>query len=306
MKPSLIIMAAGMGSRYGGLKQIDPVDEYGNKIVDFSIYDAKRAGFDKIIFVIKEENLADFKEAFSDRLKDRVNIAFAFQKSDDIPAPFKVPEGRVKPWGTAQAVLSAKNETEGPVAVINADDFYGKEAFEKMYNFLTTAKDTEPYEYAMVGFTLRNTLTDNGYVSRGITEVNSDDLLMNVTERTHIEKDGNGAKYTEDDGKTWTALTGDEIVSMNFWGFGKSIMTELNTAFTAFLENLDKSGNPLKAECYLPAVVDGLIHENKATAKVLHSKDKWFGVTYKEDKENVTASIRELKKAGIYPEKLWD
>ncbi|MCR5527108.1 MAG: nucleotidyltransferase [Lachnospiraceae bacterium] len=304
-QPTLVIMAAGMGSRYGGLKQIDPVDNYGNKIIDFSIYDAVQAGFAKVIFIIKEENQEAFNEAIADRLRGKVDIEFAYQKLEDLPEGCKVPEGRVKPWGTAQAVLAARNLIDGPFAVINADDFYGREAFVKMHDFLVNAEDDEKYRYAMVGFILKNTLTDNGYVSRGICTVSPENYLVSVNEHTHIEKDGEAAKYTEDDGKTWNSFSGNETVSMNFWGFGKSIVPELQKSFNEFLENLDSAENPLKAECYLPSVVDHLIKANQATAEVLTSNDKWFGVTYKEDKPDVMASIQKLKDAGVYPEKLW-
>ena len=304
-KPTLVIMAAGMGSRYGGLKQIDPVDSEGNKIVDFSIYDALRAGFGKVIFIIKEENREAFKEAIVDRINGKIDVELAFQKLDDIPEGVKIPEGREKPWGTAQAVLAARDLIDGPFAVINADDFYGREAFEKMHDFLVETEDDELYRYSMVGFVLRNTLTENGYVSRGICNVTEDGFLAGVTERTHIEKAGDAAKYTEDDGATYVDLTGDESVSMNFWGFGKSFIPELSKAFEEFMRNIDKATNPLKAECYLPAVVDSLIKDGKASAKVLKSNDKWFGVTYKEDKANVMASIAKLKEEGVYPEKLW-
>ncbi len=304
-KPALVIMAAGMGSRYGGLKQIDPVDAQGNKIIDFSIYDAWKSGFGKVIFVIKEENLKDFQEAVGDRVAEHIPVEYAFQKLDAIPEGFSVPEGRVKPWGTAQAVLSASELLNEPFAVINADDFYGREAFSKMYDFLVNAKDDEKYRYAMVGFVLKNTLTENGYVSRGICSLTEDGFLDTVTERTHIEKDGDAAKFTEDDGETWVSLTGNEPVSMNFWGFGTSVLPELKKAFSEFLSELPNNANPLKAECYLPGVIDSLIREGKATAEVLRSSDRWFGVTYKEDKPVVTASIQKLKDAGVYPEKLW-
>ena len=304
-KPTLVIMAAGMGSRYGGLKQIDPVDSQGNKIVDFSIYDAMKAGFGKVIFIIKKENEQAFKEAIVDRIGGKIDIELAFQSLEDIPEGTKLPEGREKPLGTAQAVLAARDLIDGPFAVINADDFYGREAFVKMHDFLVQAEDDELYRYAMVGFVLRNTLTLNGYVSRGVCTVTDDGFLATVTERTHIEMDGNAAKYTEDDGETYVSLTGDESVSMNFWGFGKSFIPELGKAFEEFMKNIDKTANPLKAECYLPAVVDSLIKNGKATAKVLKSNDKWFGVTYKEDKANVMESIAKLKADGVYPDKLW-
>lgn len=305
-KPTLVIMAAGMGSRYGGLKQIDPVDAEGDKIIDFSIFDSQKAGFGKVIFVIKEETREAFEESVVKRLNGKVETAFAYQKLENLPEGFSVPEGREKPWGTAQAVLAAKDLIDGSFAVINADDFYGREAYVKMADFLKNTEDDEKYRYAMVGFILKNTLTENGYVSRGICSVSEDGCLSDVVERTQIEKDGDKAKFTEDGGNSWTALSGNEAVSMNFWGFGKSILPELEEAFKDFLAKLPEAPNPLKAECYLPSVVDSLIKKDKASAKVLESADRWFGVTYKEDKAKVREEIEKLKDAGVYPRNLWD
>ncbi len=305
MKPALLIMAAGMGSRYGGLKQIDTVDDEGNKIVDFSIYDAWRVGFGKVVFVIKKENEADFRKAIGERVEKHIDVAYAFQDLHDIPEGYKVPEGRIKPWGTAQAVLSAAGVLQEPFAVINADDFYGREAFVKIHDFLKEQGERDENEYAMVGFLLKNTLTENGYVSRGICSADENGFLQGVTERTRIEKDGERAKYSLDDGKTWLPLTGDEIVSMNIWGFSLSFMDELKSAFERFIGELGGDSDPLKAECYLPSVVDGMIKEGRARVRMLSSADRWFGVTYKEDKENVRRSVEELKKKGVYPERLW-
>jgi len=305
VKPALVVMAAGMGSRYGGLKQIDPVDKEGHKIIDFSIYDAWKAGFGKVIFIIKKENEADFREAIGTEIPKRIPVEYAFQSLEDVPAGVKIPEGRKKPWGTAQAVLAARDLLDTPFAVINADDFYGREAFEKMCGFLKTHEDDEKYRYGMVGFILKNTLTENGYVSRGICSVDENGFLTGVTERTHIEKDGDAAKYTEDGGETYVSLTGEEPVSMNFWGFSLSIISELSRYFEEFMRDLQRSEDPLKAECYLPKVVDSLIKEGKAAAEVLTSRDRWFGVTYKEDKPMVMSSIQELKDRGIYPERLF-
>lgn len=302
-EPTLVIMAAGMGSRYGGLKQIDPVDEQGNKIIDFSIYDAVRAGFKKVIFIIKKENEPDFRACIGDIVKDHIEVQYVYQELTNIPAGFEVPEGRVKPWGTAHAVLCCKDVIDGPFTVINADDFYGKEAFEKIYDYLTNNEDDDKYRYAMVGYALKNTLTENGSVSRGVCTKDAEGYLSDIVERTKIIKTENGAAYTEDE-VTYTDISGDCPVSMNFWGFTKSFMAELDAAFTEFMKT-GVEGNPLKAECYLPFVVDELIKNNKATVKVLTSEDKWFGVTYKEDKPFVQASIKALKDKGIYPEKLW-
>ncbi|MCR5508424.1 MAG: nucleotidyltransferase [Lachnospiraceae bacterium] len=303
-KPVLVIMAAGMGSRYGGLKQIDPVDGQGNKIIDFSIYDAIRAGFKKVIFVIKKENEQDFRTCIGNAVRDHIEVEYAFQELTDIPEGESVPEGRIKPWGTAHAVLSARKIIDGPFAVINADDFYGREAFKIIYEHLSETVDDDKYRFAMVGYELKNTLTDNGYVSRGICSLNKDGYLTDIVERTHIEKDGNGAKFTEDGGASYTAIDPDSIVSMNMWGFSKGFLDEALESFKRFFK-VTVPGNPLKAECYLPGVVDELLTADKATVKVLKSSDRWFGVTYKEDKPFVEGSIRKLKEKGEYPEKLW-
>ena len=324
-KPVLVIMAAGMGSRYGGLKQIDPVDGQGNKIIDFSIYDAIRAGFKKVIFIIKKENEQDFRSCIGDVVKDYIDVEYVFQELSDIPDGMTIPEGRVKPWGTAHAVLSCRNVINGPFAVINADDFYGKEAFRIIYDFLegctrdktsgvenagaegcsSCGKDKDAADkYAMVGYRLKNTLTDNGYVSRGVCSIDSDGYLVDIVERTHIEKNGEGAKFTEDDGVTYTDIDPESIVSMNMWGFSKSFIDEIKKSFVEFFETI-VPGNPLKAECYLPGVVDELLKSGKATVRVLKSSDRWFGVTYKEDKPFVMDSVRALKDKGEYPENLW-
>lgn len=303
-KPVLVIMAAGMGSRYGGLKQIDPVDKEGQIIMDFSIYDAKQAGFEKVVFIIKKENESDFREAIGNRIEKSMEVAYAFQDINNIPAGFSVPEGRVKPWGTAHAVLSAIDEIDGPFAVINADDYYGQHAFRVIYEYLTTHEDDHKYRYTMVGYRLKNTVTDNGYVSRGVCELNEKRELVSVTERTRIEKRDGGIAYSEDDGGTWKPIDGDTLVSMNMWGFTHSMLDEIKNGFPAFLEKGLKE-NPMKCEYYLPAVVSDLLAENEATVAVLESEDKWYGVTYKEDKPVVVAAIQSLKDAGLYPEKLW-
>ncbi len=302
-KPTLVIMAAGMGSRYGGLKQIDPIDKQGNKIIDFSIYDALRAGFEKIVFVIKKENEADFRSCISDRIGGRAKIFYAYQCLDALPAGFDVPDGRVKPWGTAHAVLSAAPMIDGPFAVINADDFYGREAFALIYDFLTTHGDHEKYSYAMVGYALNKTLTKNGTVSRGICEIDENGFLTDIVERTAIMQTDAGIVYTDETGRA-NPLPEDAIVSMNLWGFTHSLLSEIRTRFETFLRD-EVPANPLKAECYLPFVVNELLAENKATVQVLQSEDQWFGVTYQEDKPFVMESVGELKKKGIYPETLW-
>lgn len=303
-KPTLIIMAAGMGSRYGGLKQIDPVDEYGHIIMDFSIYDAVKAGFEKVIFIIKKENEQDFKEKIGNRMEQQIQVEYVYQEIENLPEGFSVPEGRVKPWGTAHAVLSCLSAVDGPFAVINADDYYGQQAFQMIYDQLLAHEDTDRFQYTMVGYLLENTLTENGHVARGVCETNDSGKLTKITERVRIEKRENGPAFTEDDGATWTPLAGDAVVSMNMWGFTKSMMAEIRDRFAAFLtENLDK--NPLKCEYFLPFVVDELIREGRAEVTVLKSKDRWYGVTYREDKPVVVKAIQSLKDQGLYPQKLW-
>lgn len=304
-KPVLVIMAAGMGSRYGGLKQIDPIDDQGHFIMDFSIYDAVKAGFEKIVFIIKKENEADFREKIGNRIEKQIQVEYVFQRLENLPEGYSVPEGRVKPWGTGHAVLSCLGMIYGPLAVINSDDYYGRSAFSIIYNHLIKEKDKEKYNYAMVGYIIENTLTDNGHVARGVCAVNDEGYLTEIAERTRIEKKGEGAAYTPDDGRTWIPIPRGSIVSMNMWGFTNSILGELNDRFKVFLdENLDT--NPFKAEFFLPDVVGTLIKENKASVRVLKSHDKWYGVTYKEDKERVARAIARMKKEGLYPEKLWD
>lgn len=304
-RPVLVIMAAGMGSRYGGLKQIDPVDEQGHLIIDFSIYDAIKAGFQKIVFIIKKEIEQDFKEMIGNRISQYVEVEFVYQQLDNLPKGFTVPENRVKPWGTGHAVLSCLGVVDGPFAVINADDYYGSHAFEEIYHYLSTTEDDELYRYAMVGYILENTLTENGHVARGVCVVSEDGMLAGINERTHIEKRDGKTEYTEDDGATWHTIPQGSIVSMNMWGFTNSILQELEKNFSAFLETGLKE-NPLKCEYFLPGVVNQLLNESRATVRVLKSADKWYGVTYKEDKAEVVAAMKRFKKQGLYPEKLWD
>lgn len=304
-KPVLVIMAAGMGSRYGGLKQIDPIDKEGHIIMDFSMYDARKAGFEKVVFIIKKENEKDFREVVGNRVSEYMEVAYVFQEITNIPEGYRVPEGRVKPWGTGHAILSCMKEVDGPFAVINADDYYGAEAFKLIYDYLSSHEDDEKYRYTMVGYKLGNTVTDNGHVARGICDMNDKGELVAIHERTRIEKKEGGIAYTEDDGDSWVFVPEDTIVSMNMWGFTESILKELEQRFPAFLdEGLAK--NPQKCEYFLPAVVSELLEEDKATAAVLKSADKWYGVTYKEDKPIVVAAIQKLKDEGLYPEKLWE
>ena len=305
-KPVLVVMAAGMGSRYGGLKQIDPVGNHGQLIIDYSIYDAKRAGFETVVFVIKHEIEESFKQAIGDRLSKVMDVKYAYQQLEDLPEGYAVPEGRGKPWGTCHAILAARELVDGPFAVINADDYYGPEAFKTIYDYLSENPDRPGcYEFAMVGYLLGNTVTENGHVARGVCVEDENHFLQTVTERTHIEKDGDDARFTEDDGATWTELPSSTIVSMNLWGLTNSFFSEAWDRFPAFLDNALKT-NPLKGEYFLPSVISQLIQEGKARAKVLRSADKWYGVTYQADKPVVVAAIAEKTASGLYPDNLWE
>ena len=302
-KPILVIMAAGMGSRYGGLKQMDPVDKEGHVIMDFSLFDAKRAGFEKAVCIIKREMAEDFEEVIGSRVRPFLELEYAFQDMNALPEGYSVPEGRVKPWGTTHAVLAAKDLIgDAPFAVINADDFYGREAYRTIYDYLK-----EPHAkgaYAMVGYLLKNTVTDNGHVARGVCVVDENDNLTSIAERLRIEKRDGGIAFTEDEGKTYTALDPDDTVSMNFWGYMPDFLEEAEKRFPAFLdENLPK--NPLKCEYLVPRLTNDLIVEGKASVKVLHCAAKWHGVTYKQDMPALQQSIREMKAAGLYPDELW-
>lgn len=303
-EPILVVMAAGMGSRYGGLKQIDPVGAHGEIIIDYSIFDAYRAGFRRVVCIIKKEIEDDFREVIGNRLEKIMEVRYAYQRGDDLPEGYSLPEGRVKPWGTGHAVLSARDLIDAPFAVINADDYYGVHAFQLIYDFLKKAQDGAKYSYAMVGYILENTLTENGHVARGICQV-EDGKLMDVHERTRIEKHGDVSEYTEDDGQTWHEIPAGSTVSMNFWGFTPSIMKELGNGFPAFLdEALEK--NPLKGEYFLPTVVNNLLKAGKAEVTVFSSQDRWYGVTYREDKPVVEEAIRAMTASGKYPAPLWE
>ena len=301
-EPVLVIMAAGMGSRFGGLKQITSVDDEGHKIIDFSLYDARRAGFKKAVFIIKHAIEADFKAAIGSRMEGFFDVRYVYQELEPLPSGYTVPEGRVKPWGTAHAIACAKEAIDGPFAVINSDDYYGAHAMEAVCNYLK--EDRASNDHCMVGYLLKNTVTENGYVSRGVCKEQGG-FLKDITERTHIEKRGDDAAYTEDGGTTWIPLSGESIVSMNLWGFQQEILSEFTGRFKAFLdENL--SANPLKCEYYLPSVADAQIKEGLGTIRVLTTEDKWHGVTYAEDLADVKAAMAKLKKKGLYPEKLWE
>lgn len=300
-EPILVIMAAGMGSRYGGAKQIDPVGENGEIIIDFSLYDAIKAGFKKVVFIIKKDIEADFKEVVGDRISQMIDVHYAYQEVKKLPEGYTLPEGRTKPWGTAHAVLCAKDLVDAPFAVINADDFYGYTAFEQIYNFLKSVKETTPSPFAMVGYTLQNTLTENGHVSRGVCDVDTD-YLTKVTERTHIAYHEEGVAFLESD--IWHPIPQDAVVSMNLWGFTPAIFGALEQHFSHFLET-EAVSNPLKSEYFLPFVVDELVKQHQATVRVLTSQDRWYGVTYKEDKPTVVNAIKALQEQGVYPQKLW-
>ncbi len=300
-KPALVILAAGMGSRYGGLKQMDPMDPMGHAIIDYSIYDAKRAGFEKVVFVIKKAIEEDFKETVGSRVPDDMEVFYAFQEVDSLPDGFLLPEGRIKPWGTAHAVLCAKPFINEPFAVINADDYYGVHGFQVMADFLTKPIVGEKAPFAMVGYHLGNTVTENGSVSRGICEVDQDHQLISITERTHIEKKGDHAEFTEDDGVSWELLPFETLVSMNFFGFQPMIMDELEKGFPEFLKT-SLSVNPLKCEYFIPSAASDLLNQGKATMEVLVSKDQWYGVTYPEDKQSVIDALTQFRADGVYPE----
>lgn len=304
LKPTLVILAAGMGSRYGGLKQIDPIDENGHKIIDFSIYDAMRAGFGKVVFIIKKEMEQDFRSCIGDAVSRKMQVEYVFQDLHDVPSDFTIPEGRVKPWGTAHAVLACKDVVREPFAVINADDYYGVGAYQSLHEYLTTVQKQDKMPFCMIGYELQNTLTEYGSVARGCCQMDAAGYLETIVERTKIIKTKEGASYSEDDGATYHPLPENMLVSMNMWGFVPEIFEELQASMNRFFAS-EAEKNPLKSECYIPMEVGRMIKEGKATVKVLPSRDRWFGVTYKEDKPFVVESIRQLKEQGVYPQKLW-
>ena len=303
-KPVLVVLAAGMGSRYGGLKQIDPVGCQGEAILDFSLFDAHEAGFETAVIIIKEAIREDFMSTVGKRLeKCPMEIRYAYQELDNLPAGYSVPAERTKPWGTCHAVLCAKDAIDdAPFAVINADDYYGKSAYKVLYDALCKMEDGTVYDYCMVGYLLGNTVTDHGSVARGICQTENG-LLTQIVERTKIEKYEGGIHFTED-GENWTDVTADTVVSMNMWGFTPSFLTELEARFPKFMDTL-AAANPTKAEYFLPLAVEDLLAEKKATVKVLQSPDKWYGVTYAADKPMVVAALREKTEAGLYPNGLW-
>ena len=305
-KPILVVMAAGMGSRYGGLKQIDPVGSQGEAILDFSLFDAHAAGFETAVIIIKEAIRKDFMDTVGKRLeKCPMEIRYAYQELDKIPAGFTVPAERTKPWGTCHAIMCAKEAIDGaPFAVINADDYYGKSAFSTIYNALEKAADGDKYDFCMVGYLLGNTVTENGSVARGICETDGNGLLTTIAEQTRIETYEGGIHYTEDGGETWVDVPANTVVSMNMWGYTPGFLDELDARFPAFLEKALVE-NPAKAEFFLPLAVEQLLREDKATVKVLESPDKWYGVTYAADKPQIVAALKGMTESGLYPDGLW-
>jgi NDP-sugar pyrophosphorylase family protein len=301
MKPTLLILAAGMGSRYGGLKQLDQVGPSGETIIDYSIYDAIRTGFGKVIFIIKEAIEDDFKETFVERLKDKIAIDYVFQETWMVPEGITIPDNRSKPWGTGHAVMMADGKIDGPFAVINADDFYGRGAFETLAGYYRNWTPAQEDDYCMVGYRLGNTLSEFGAVSRGVCKPDPDAFLVEVTERTKIQRTGNEITYKNEQEQD-IPLAEDSIVSMNFWGFTPSFFSFLNKGFESFIR---QHAENLKAEFFIPSVVNDLLTSKQATVRILKSDEKWFGMTYREDRAIVVKGIRELVKLGVYPENLW-
>jgi len=295
--PTLLVLAAGMGSRYGGLKQIDPVGPAGETIIDYSVFDALRAGFGKLVFIIRKDIEEAFREHVGSRFEKRVAVDYVFQELEDLPRGFTVPAGRTKPWGTTQAILAGAGEVHEPFAAINADDFYGAESFRVLAGHLTSGSP----DYAMVGFILRNTLSEFGTVARGVCQLADGDYLKSIVEYTAIERDGNGVKNTDGAGNV-TRLTGNEPVSLNFWGFTPRVFDQLRENFEVFLR---QHSSDLKRECLIPITVGELVTAGKARVQVLPAKGSWFGVTYREDRPRVIESIRRLVADGLYPERLW-
>ncbi len=305
MDKTLVIMAAGMGSRYGGLKQIESVGPDGSLIIDYSIYDARRAGFNKVVFIIKKEIEKDFNQAIGDRIKKQLAVEYVYQEIADIPPQFRVPEGRIKPWGTGQAILACKDKVNEPFLVINADDFYGKESFQLMADWIDAAKPDgeKPYAFALAGYILKNTLTENGTVARGVCETDESGFLTDITERTKIKRNDGQTQFENEDG-SWTDVDENSFVSMNMWCFPAAMPCEIEPRFNRFLtENVPV--NPEKSEFLLPTVVHDLLTEELCTVKVIPTEESWYGVTYKQDKQSVVDAIAAKTDGGEYPETLW-
>lgn len=302
-EPTLVILAAGMGSRYGGAKQIDPIGKHGEIIIDYSCYDAVKAGFKKIVFLIRESMEADMRAIIGDKVEKFAKVSYAYQEHNRyLPEGFTIADDRKKPWGTAHAVLCCSDVVDGNFAMINADDYYGPEAYKAMYKKLCETAENS-YDFSMVGYMLGNTLTDFGKVARGVC-VTENGKLMSIVERTHIEKDGKSAKFSEDGGVTFEPVSVDSPVSMNFWGFTQAMFSEIKERFPKWImEEMPK--NPLTSEMYVPMLVGDLLKEGKCEVEVLKSADKWHGVTYKEDKPAVQKALTDLTDSGLYPENLW-
>lgn len=302
-KPILLILAAGMGSRYGGLKQIDPLGPNGEIIIDYSLHDARKAGFERVVFIIKKENEADFERVIGAKAREFFEVNYAFQELSNLPSGYSLPEGRVKPWGTAHALLAAAPFIDAPFVIFNADDFYGAEAFRKIYQFLINYQPQKPAKYAMVGYEIENTLSTNGHVTRGVCELGKNNEITNVVERMQIIKKGDFAYYEE--GGEWIQIPAKTPVSMNFWGFGPEVISLIEAEFKPFLaENIEK--NPLKSEYLLPTVIGNAILAGKLEIDLLRSQDRWYGVTYQEDKPLVTAALKQMLEQKIYPANLWE
>lgn len=300
-EPVLVVMAAGIGSRFGGLKQMTPFGRHGESLIDYSLYDALEVGFKRVIFIVNKRIKEDFQHLVGSHVESRMEVRYALQELDALPEGFTVPEGRVKPWGTAHAILSCKGMIDAPFCAINGDDLYGRDALRQMYSFLTSAPQEN--EYAMVGFSLKNTLSENGYVSRGRCQANEQGYLDSIVELTHIIPTIDGILHTED-GQTYHKLPDDTVVSMNIWGLTPQFLDEVEKVFPAFYQDA-LINNPLKAEIYLPNVIGDLLKQGKVSVKVLHSTDRWFGVTNASDRPGVEQGLRELTEAGVYPDGLW-
>ena len=303
-EPTLIIMAAVMGSRYGGLKHVEKMTDTGEIILDFSLYDAMMAGFKKAVFVIREEHRDIFRELVDERAGRFMQIDYAYQRLEDIPEWVEIPEGREKPWGTGHAIYACRELVDGPFAVINADDYYGPSGFASIYDYLMSHEDGEKMMLCMAGYILGNTITENGHVARGVCQMDENGLLTSIVERTRIMRRPEGISYSEDQGESWNVLPEDSLVSMNFWGLSAGMLPVLEEGMDAFFKETMPS-NPLKSEYLLPTIIDQLIQEGKAQVQVLPCHEKWCGVTYKEDKEDVKAQLQSKKDNGLYPEKLW-
>ena len=305
IKPVLVVLAAGMGSRYGGLKQLDSVGSFGQCLIDYALYDARRAGFETAIFVIKKELEEDFREMAGNRISRGLDVRYAFQRLDDLPQEIDVPSRRVKPWGTTHAVLSAREQIRGPFAVINADDYYGPESFRVLYDYLTHHTDRpDCFQYAMVGYQLGKTLSAHGSVTRAVCRTSRDGLLENIVEQQGIKRDGENGCFSPDEGQSWVELSGDTLVSMNFWGFQHSFLDEAEARFPLLLRRA-LARHPEDGEIQLPVTVADMLDRGRAQVRVLSSGEQWFGVTYREDKPYVVAALRDKTEQGLYPENLW-